>query len=148
LYGLIESSTWAWPSSGAQPLAVGVVTLSAFIFVEAHSQAPDAALFRSQTLAGQTADLLCTAALGGAYSFPFNLIQVQGYSATAAGAAFLLIMIMFLLALVRRLGQPLRCKLPLMVPHRCDWIRSVCSCQDWRQLLDDFSSSAGFRYGN
>jgi hypothetical protein len=56
-------------------------------------------LFRSQTLSGTNLlTLLLYAALGGVlFFFPFNLIQVQGYSATAAGAAFLsLILLMFL----------------------------------------------------
>ena len=59
------------------------------------------ALFRSRTFAGANLlTLLLYAALGGALFFlPFNLIQVQGYSATAAGAALLpLILIMFVLS--------------------------------------------------
>ena len=48
-------------------------------------------LFRSRAFAGANAmTLLLYAALSGAlYFLPFNLIQVQGYSATEAGAAFL-----------------------------------------------------------
>ena len=58
-------------------------------------------LFRSRTFSG--ANLLTLwlyAALGGAlYFLPFNLIQIQGYSATEAGAAYLpLILIIFLLS--------------------------------------------------
>jgi len=58
VYGLIESSNLGLAIQVLAALAVGVVTLSAFIFVEAHSQAPmmPLTLFRSQTLAGQTAD--------------------------------------------------------------------------------------------
>ena len=62
--------------------------------------------------------LLLYAALGGGlYFFPLNLIQVQGYSATAAGAALLpFILIMFVLSgwagrLVDRFGP----RLPLVV---------------------------------
>src|SRR3546814_4822682 len=48
-------------------------------------------LFRSATFSGANAvTLLLYFALSGALFFlPFNLIQVQGYSATLAGAAFL-----------------------------------------------------------
>ena len=59
------------------------------------------ALFRSRNFSG--ANLLTlflyTALSGGMFFFPLNLIQVQGYSATAAGAAWLpFILIMFLLS--------------------------------------------------
>jgi MFS family permease len=48
-------------------------------------------LFRSRTFTGvNLLTLLLYAALGGAFFFfPFDLIQVHGYSATMAGAAFL-----------------------------------------------------------
>jgi EmrB/QacA subfamily drug resistance transporter len=48
-------------------------------------------LFRSRSFSGANAmTLLLYCALSGAlYFLPFNLIQVQGYSATTAGAAFL-----------------------------------------------------------
>jgi len=81
----------------------GVLALISFMFVEARSSAPmlPLGLFRSRTYSG--ANLLTFflyAALTGALFFlPLNLIQVQGYSATQAGAAFLpFILLMFLLS--------------------------------------------------
>ena len=76
------------------------------------------ALFRSRTFAGANLlTLLLYAALGGALFFlPFNLIQVQGYSATAAGAALLPFVAADVraVALVGRAGRPLR-------RARCRW---------------------------
>lgn len=93
-YGLIESSAWG---------ALGVPALAAFLYVEARQAAPmmPLRLFRSRTFSG--ANLLTVflyAALGGGLFFlPLNLIQVQGYTATAAGAALLpFILEMFVLS--------------------------------------------------
>jgi EmrB/QacA subfamily drug resistance transporter len=74
-------------------LVAGVVALSLFVAVEARSRAPmlSLSLFRSRTFSGTNLlTLLLYGALGGTlYFFPLNLQQVQGYSATAAGAALL-----------------------------------------------------------
>ncbi len=81
----------------------GVAALVAFLLVEARSRVPmvSLALFRSRNFSG--ANLLTFflyAALGGLlFFFPLDLIQVQHYSATEAGAALLpLILLIFLLS--------------------------------------------------
>ncbi|HXO21572.1 MAG TPA: MFS transporter [Thermoanaerobaculia bacterium] len=114
-YGLLESARLGITSPAVLvSLAVGAAALAAFLAVEARSEFPmmPLALFRSRTFAG--ANLLTLglyAALGGTLFFlPFNLVQVQGYSATAAGGALLpMILLMFLLSrwsggLTARLG--------------------------------------------
>jgi EmrB/QacA subfamily drug resistance transporter len=95
VYGFVESA----PIFGV----AGIITLGIFLFVEARSRAPmlPLALFRSPTFSGAN---LLTFFLYGALSavlffLPLNLIQIQGYTATQAGAAFLpLILLMFLLS--------------------------------------------------
>src|SRR6185437_6631808 len=71
----------------------GVAVLGAFLWIEAHAAAPmmPLSLFTSATFSGANAmTLLLYFALGGAFFFvPFNLIRIQDYSATLAGAAFL-----------------------------------------------------------
>jgi hypothetical protein len=75
----------------------------AFVVTEARIEEPmmPLNLFRSRSFTGaNTFTLFLYFGLGGAlYYFPFNLIQVQSYSATAAGAAFLpAILLMFFLS--------------------------------------------------
>ena len=95
VYALIESSLLAG--------ALGVAALAAFLLVERRSPAPmlPLELFRSREFGvTNVLTLLLYAALGGALFFvPLNLIQVQGYTATQAGAALLpFIVLMFLLS--------------------------------------------------
>jgi EmrB/QacA subfamily drug resistance transporter len=75
------------------PLAIGLLLLCAFIWLESHSNMPmlPLDLFKSRTFAAvNLLTLLLYAALGATLFFlPFALIQVSGYSAVRAGAAFL-----------------------------------------------------------
>lgn len=75
------------------PLIASVLLAAAFLWWEAHSPSPmmPIGLFRSLPFSGANAlTLLLYFAIGGAMFFvPFNLIGVGGYSAMAAGAAFL-----------------------------------------------------------
>ena len=94
VYGLIESSSHGFGNRmvlGA--LAAGVVASALFILVEARSKSPmlPLSLFRSMDFSGANLlTLLLYAALSGMFYFlPLDLIQVQRYSATAAGAALL-----------------------------------------------------------
>jgi EmrB/QacA subfamily drug resistance transporter len=122
VYGLIESPRLGF----SNPLVLvsligGVVCLVLFVFNEARAKNPmvPLTLFRSRNFtAANILTLLLYAALSGMmFFFALNLIQVQGYSATAAGAALLpFIVIMFSLSrwsggLVDRFGP----RLPLTV---------------------------------
>ncbi|MEP7014693.1 MAG: MFS transporter [Verrucomicrobiota bacterium] len=104
VYGLIESSRRGFTDPSVRVALVGAMALLViFIIVEARSSNPmlPLTLFRSRTFAGANLlTLLLYGALGGTLFFvPLNLIQVQHYSATAAGAAlFPFILIIFLLS--------------------------------------------------
>ncbi|RDS83538.1 MFS transporter [Dyella monticola] len=117
----IEAPSRGWSTAPIWgSMAAGVVALLLFGLVEARVASPmlPMALFRERNFAvANVLTLLLYAALGGSLFFlPLNLIQVQGYGATAAGAALLpFIAIMFLLSrwtggLVDRFGS----RLPLV----------------------------------
>ena len=122
VYGLIESSRagfFEWRVLAA--IAIGLVALASFVFVEMRVKSPmlPLKLFRSRNFSGTNIlTLLLYFALGGGLFFlTLNLIQVQGFSPTAAGAALLpFVFIMFGLSrwsggLVARFGP----RLPLLV---------------------------------
>ena len=94
VYGLIESSNLGFRHALVlSTLLAGLVFLTMFVFWEARTKNPmlPLKLFRSKNFTGANLlTLFLYAGLSGAmFFFPLNLIQVQGYSATAAGAAFL-----------------------------------------------------------
>jgi EmrB/QacA subfamily drug resistance transporter len=95
VYALIQSALI--------PGVVGAVVLMGWSYWEARSASPmiPFQLFRSRdfTAANILTLFLYSALSGVLVYFPLNLIQVQGYSATEAGAALLpLILLMFLLS--------------------------------------------------
>ena len=122
VYGLIESSRVGFADRTVISFLIGAsVLLLAFLLHEMRAPAPmlPLALFRSRIFSGTNLlTFLLYAALGGTLFFlPLNLIQIQHYPATAAGAALLpFILLMFALSpwaggLVSRYGA----RLPLIV---------------------------------
>ena len=122
VYAFIEAPTQGWGSAAVlAALAIGVLGSVAFFVAERKARTPmlPLELLRIGNFSGANLlTLLLYAALGGGlYFFPLNLIQVQGYSATVAGAALLpFIFIMFALSgwagqLVDRFGP----RMPLVI---------------------------------
>ncbi|MDM0006741.1 MFS transporter [Variovorax sp. J22G73] len=122
VYAFIEGPTQGWRAPAVlAALAIGVAGSVGFFAAERKVRSPmlPLALLRIGNFSGANLlTLLLYAALGGAlYFLPLNLIQVQGYSATVAGAALLpFIFTMFTLSgwagqLVDRFGP----RMPLVI---------------------------------
>jgi predicted MFS family arabinose efflux permease len=104
MYGFLESASQGW----CHPLVfgsliAGMTCLIVFVFVESRIASPmvPLRLFKSRAFSGANLlTLFLYAALGVFFFlFPMILIQLQGYSATATGAAALpMIMLIFLLS--------------------------------------------------
>ncbi len=115
VYGLIESSSLGFGHLLVLATLIGgALSLAAFFFLEARSAHPmlPLTLFRSRNFSGANllTFFLYTALGGGMFFLPLNLIQVQEYSATAAGAAWLpfIVTLFIALALVWGLGEKVR----------------------------------------
>lgn len=94
VYGLIAASDRGWSSAIVMSsLLSGALLLLGFVSAERRSRTPmmPLSLFQSATFSGiNVLTVFLYGALGGAMFFlPFLLIQVHGYAATEAGAAFL-----------------------------------------------------------
>jgi len=94
VYGLTVASSTGWAHRSALgSLIAGVLVRLMLLWWEARATSPmlPLSLFRSSTFSGANAiTLLLYFALGGQLFFvPFDLINIQGYTATGAGAAFL-----------------------------------------------------------
>ena len=94
VYGLIESSELGLTNFLVMGLiSVGALVLLLFLIVESKLESPmmPLSLFKSKTFSGANilTFFIYSALSGALFFFPFNLIQVQGYTATEAGASLL-----------------------------------------------------------
>jgi EmrB/QacA subfamily drug resistance transporter len=121
VYGLIDSGKVLGSVGEIAVVAGGFATLVVFVLVERGGSSPmvPLSLFRSRVFAGTNLlTLLLYGALGGALFFvPFDLIQVQGYSPTAAGASLLplVLLVSAMSPLAGALYARVGARLPLVV---------------------------------
>jgi EmrB/QacA subfamily drug resistance transporter len=121
VYGLIRLQSGSYDALGIGTVVLGLVLLAAFAVAERRERDPMVRLdlFKNRTFSVANAyTLLLYAALGGSMFFiPFDLIFVQGYTPSAAGASLLpFIVIMFALSrfsggLVARVGA----RMPMVI---------------------------------
>jgi EmrB/QacA subfamily drug resistance transporter len=121
VYGLIDSGKVLGSFGEIALVAGGFAALVVFVLVERGGSSPmvPLSLFRSRVFAGTNLlTLLLYGALGGALFFvPFDLIQVQGYSPTAAGASLLplVLLVSAMSPLAGALYARVGARLPLVV---------------------------------
>ena len=102
VYALIESGNSGFGHPKViTPFVAGGISLVAFLLYEAYAPAPmmPLTLFKSKTFSGANfiSVLFWAAWVGAVFFIPFNLIQLQGYSAAGVGIAFLpLVLALFL----------------------------------------------------
>ncbi len=122
VFGLLESSRLGFASGLVwAPMVAGLVIIIMFILRQWLAASPmlPLSLFRSRAFSGANVItfLLYGAMSGSLFFLPFNLMQVQGWSATEAGAALLPLILAIAIfsfgagRLVARFGQ----RLPLVV---------------------------------
>ena len=122
IYGLIESPRLGFSNPMVLlSLVGGLISLAFFVFNEARAKNPMVPLnlFRNRNFAGANilTLFLYFALSGNFFFFTLNLIQIQGYSATAAGASLLpFVALLFFLSrwsggLIERFGA----RLPLTI---------------------------------
>jgi EmrB/QacA subfamily drug resistance transporter len=91
VFALVDGGGRLGTPGEAALLTVGALVLASFVAFEARAETPmvPLSLFRSRTFAGTNlVTLLLYGAIGSAFFFlPFELVQVEGYDATAAGGA-------------------------------------------------------------
>jgi EmrB/QacA subfamily drug resistance transporter len=103
VYALLESGATGWTPRVLGILVSGLLLVALFVVVERHVRTPMVPLdlFASSSFSGANLlTLFLYAALGAFFFlFPMNLIQIQKYSATKAGAASLpMIFLVFFLS--------------------------------------------------